>query len=192
MKLTDFKPLPKDLRGWQSDNPIFAELIDKVKPKTIIEVGCWKGRATVNMAKLCKARGLDTKMHCVDTWLGAVEFYTMLTPDRDLMKKHGYPQVYYQFISNLVHEGVEDMVEPLPLPSDLAWRLLPKADLIYIDASHEYEDVKRDIEHYRALLNPGGVIFGDDYGNPDFPGVKQAVDELGTARIVDNWFWIYD
>lgn len=188
MILDNFTPLPKDLRGWNGDAPIFKRMVEEVRPKVIVEVGSWKGQSTVSLAKACKELGLDTKIYCIDTWLGAIEFYTHPTEERDLMKKHGYPQVYYQFISNLYHEGVLHMVETIPLPSNVAHIVAPQADLIYIDASHEYQDVVDDIENFSKKLNEGGIMFGDDYNNSVFPGVRQAVDEANGVAV-DGWYW---
>ena len=184
-----FEPLPLDLQGWNSTAPVFKELVTDVKPLVILEVGSWKGASAIHMAHICKELGLVTKIYCVDTWLGAKEFWTMTTPERDLMLKHGYPQVYYQFLSNVIHEGVDEMIVPIPATSSVGASLVPQADLIYIDASHEYEDVKRDIEYYWKRLRKGGVMFGDDYGNTVFPGVKKAVDEWDFA-VTNNWHWV--
>ena len=58
------------------------------------------------------------------------------------------------------------------------------ADLIHIDAAHEYPDVKEDIALYWPLLAPGGILLGDDYipgpgpPGPGWPGVVQAVEEF--------------
>jgi len=49
--------------------------------------------------------------------------------------------------------------------------------LIYIDASHEYADVKRDIKAWLPKVKPGGVIAGHDYSR-GWPGVRKAVDEI--------------
>jgi hypothetical protein len=38
-----------------------------------------------------------------------------------------------------------------------------KADVIYIDAAHEYEPALRDFITYWDLLDDGGYIIGDDY-----------------------------
>jgi len=51
-------------------------------------------------------------------------------------------------------------------------------DLIYIDASHLYEDVKTDLNQWSKKLIDGGILAGHDYiKNKDF-GVIQAVDEF--------------
>lgn len=161
MKIQGFDPLPKKILGWNGDSLIFKELIDQVKPKTIIEVGSWYGMSTITMAKACSP---ETKIYCVDTWLGSYEFIAMEDDERwNRMLKHGYPQAYYQFLSNIIHEGVVDKIEVIPTTSENAVPHLPQADLIYIDGQHTYKGVKEDLENYYPKLNKGGVIFGDDY-----------------------------
>jgi len=187
------KTLKQDLQGWNSEHVIFRRLIDETVPKTIIEVGTWKGASAINMALICKHVWLEnTKIYCVDTWLGALEFWTTHkdTPERDLMLKNGYPSIYNQFISNVIHNKVQDMIIPVPNTSFIGAKILQhygvKAELIYIDGSHEYEDVVSDIKSYKELCT--GVIFGDDY---NWPSVQRAVnDSLKNIQIVDN-FWIW-
>jgi len=195
----NFTPIAKDIRGWNSNDEIFKELINKKNPKMVVEVGSWKGESAIQMAEHIKALNIDSKIICVDTWLGAEEFWTTLsnTEDRNLMFKNGYPQIYYQFLSNVVHTNNQHIITPLPLPSSIAYKVLQyhniKADLIYIDGSHEYQDVLTDIRNYLPILNDGGILFGDDYTNT-WPGVVRAVnDELGNKiNVVNNNFWVYE
>ena len=49
-------------------------------------------------------------------------------------------------------------------------------DFVYIDASHDYESVKRDIELWLPKIKPGGVIGGHDFSY-HFPSVIKAVGE---------------
>lgn len=174
--------LPKDLQGWNGNSEIFFELIKETQSKTIIEVGTWKGQSAINMALSTKKLNLKSKIYCVDTWLGATEFWTngAHTPERNLLQKNGYPQIYYQFLSNVVHCGVQDIIFPMPNTSANAARYLKinnvKADLIYVDASHEHEDVLLDLQFYFDLLSEDGVIFGDDFYS--WRGVNTAVKEF--------------
>lgn len=187
-----------DLHGWLEDPQMFYELIGQVKPKIIIEVGTWKGKSAIQMADVIKYNNLDCKIYCVDTWLGALEFWDWQknTPERDLQLKNGYPQIYYQFLSNVVHSNHQDIIIPVPLTSNLAAKLLSrkniKADLIYIDASHETEDVYDDMKNYIPLLNQNGIIFGDDY---HWESVKNGVnlyakDYSCEIEINRNVYWI--
>lgn len=193
-----FNPLEEDSRGWNSRGVIFEQLIQKVSPSVIVEVGSWKGASAITMCKALQKLNLDCKIYCVDTWLGAEEFWTHLshTEERDLMLSHGYPQIYYQFLSNIVHSGFQRYVLPLPLPSNIAINVLSykkvMAELIYVDGSHAYEDVKADITNYLKILRPKGIMFGDDYGA--WPGVRKAVQETleGKFTVVDNSYWVYE
>jgi len=51
-------------------------------------------------------------------------------------------------------------------------------DMVYIDASHEYEDVVIDLEISYEKVRKGGFICGHDYVSPRFEGVVRAVDEF--------------
>lgn len=192
--------LPLDLTGWNGDKEIFNDLIKRVSPKTIIEVGSWKGLSAINMANSVKSNELNAKIYCVDTWLGAIEFWSTLasTEERNLLQKNGYPQIYYQFLSNVVHTKNQDIILPFPNTSENGFRYFKhmkiKADLIYIDASHEEDDVYKDIKNYYELLNDGGIIFGDDY-IPYWSGVINAVDKFSKeinkkVEVVNKNFWI--
>jgi hypothetical protein len=199
-KLTDasiydnFSPLPPDCRGWNGNHSIFDILVREIKPKVVIEVGSWKGQSSITMGKSLKKVCDNPKLYCVDTWLGALEFWTHgCSEERNMMCRNGYPQVYYQFLSNVVHNNLQDIIFPIPATSSTGAKILKnntiKADLIYIDASHEYEDVLNDIKIYSHLINPRGVMFGDDYGA--WQGVRRAVDEcFSDITVVDNIFWV--
>jgi len=180
--------LPEDLQGWGGTAPIFEQLIIEVKPKIIVEVGTWKGQSAITMANAVKRHKLDTKIYCIDTWLGALEFWGSLkhTKERDLMLKNGYPQIYYQFLSNVVHNQAQDIITPFPSTSTIGYNFLKsnkvKPDLIYIDASHDEADVYLDICNYYELLDKGGILFGDDYTT--WAGVKAAVNNFKKEKNV--------
>ena len=186
--------LDENLTGWHGTNPIFEKLIKETNPTHIIEVGAWLGQSTINMAKVLKRDNRDCKITTVDTWLGALEFIGSNKSDRNLMKKNGYPQVYYQFLSNVVHNEVEDYINPFPSTSLIAARYFQKnnikADLIYIDASHDYEDVVADLNAYWPLVKDGGIMFGDDFDIGAWPGVVQAVNEFSDKIKEEDKFWI--
>jgi hypothetical protein len=49
-------------------------------------------------------------------------------------------------------------------------------DWVYVDASHTYDGCMADLEGSLTIVKPGGIIFGDDYGNK--AAVKRAVDDF--------------
>ena len=62
--------------------------------------------------------------------------------------------------------------------------------MIYLDASHEEEDVYQDLCNYWEVLANNGVLFGDDYA---WDGVRLAVDRFAkderrqVSFIADKW-----
>jgi hypothetical protein len=193
----DFGRYPFDLKGWGSDSSAFAELVAEMRPSLIIEVGTWKGASAVSMADAAAHLGLGTKILCIDTWLGALEFrMDRHDPERfqALDCRQGYPQVYYHFLANVCHRGHQGRIIPFPLDSSSAvlWLMSHgvKAELIYIDGSHEEETVYQDLVDYRELLAPAGRMFGDDW---DWAGVRAAVStfaddhRLSISHCHDKW-----
>jgi hypothetical protein len=51
-------------------------------------------------------------------------------------------------------------------------------DLVYIDASHEYNDIKSDLDISYNKVKTNGYICGHDYTSPRFDGVVRAVNEF--------------
>jgi len=125
------------------------------------------------MAKLAREFGIDIEIVCIDTWLGSFEHVSDATPGSydSLNYVNGYPSLYYTFLSNVVAAGMQDYITPLALTSESAAVLLryvgARADLIYIDAAHEFEPAYRDISEFWSLLNDDGIMLCDDYGYSD-------------------------
>lgn len=197
----DASAWPYDPQGWNGNHPLFARLVAEVDPGLCIEVGSWKGQSAIHLAGEMAARRGDAQLVCVDTWLGSFDWWLdpSRSPRTDMGLQHGYPTLYYQFLANIVHAGLQDVVVPFPATSTIAARLLIargiQADLVYIDASHEENDVYMDIVYYWHTLRPGGVMFGDDYRVEYYPGVVRAVEAFARERglqheVIDGQFWL--
>lgn len=184
----DFKPMPKDLQGWGSQHPVFEFAMSTWRPRIYVEVGCWKGASAIHAAKLMKKHDIDGVVLTIDTWLGGEEHFGR----GDLHRNAGYPQLYYQFLANCVHENCHDRIVPIPTTSHIGSVVLKRneiyADIVYLDASHEYQDVVADLESYSLLLSPSGIIIGDDY-HWTWPGVVRAVQEFSQKHDLDLYIW---
>lgn len=162
--------------GWMSETEL-TWLAQKARTHTrIVEVGSWMGRSTRALAD--NTPGL---IWAVDTWQGSEEH-------QELLADKPSNWLYEQFLSN-----TQDLsnIEALRMPSLEAAKLLAdkKFDMIFIDASHEYVAVKQDIEAWKPLCAPGGLLAGHDY---DWDGVKKAVDEclpaVGRAKALSRQY----
>ncbi|HTU96641.1 MAG TPA: class I SAM-dependent methyltransferase [Solirubrobacteraceae bacterium] len=87
------------------------------------------------------------------------------------------PQRYLGLVSGATRARIELALRPGSAgPVDDA-----PVDLLYIDSSHEREQTIDEVQAWRPVLGPGAVIVFDDYTHPDFPGVSQAVADLGLT-----------
>jgi SAM-dependent methyltransferase len=182
-----FVPMfPEDRQGWNSQHPVFDQIIRAIRPGIVVDVGVWKGASTIYLAELMKSTGIAGTVIAVDTFLGSVEHWDRNSGFAGLIpRRFGMPLLYEQFLSNVVRCGAQDRVVPLPQTSTTASLLLRRvgvqAGLIHIDASHEYEDVLRDARAYWDILAPGGFLVGDDY-DQYWPGVVQAANQFATEK----------
>ena len=183
-----------DLRGWNEGSPIFEEVIKVLRPAKIIEVGTWKGASALGMAALLKKYGLTGEVVCVDTFLGSFTHWMHPEdPELGMPMKFGRPTLYDQFIANVIHAGHTDVIVPFPTDSLTAAQFLKEkrmvADVIYIDAGHDYDHALADIQAYWDIVRPGGVMFGDDY-HLNWIGVVRAVHDFADsiAAVVNVGF----
>jgi hypothetical protein len=179
------KDLQENMGG---DDPIFSTMVEKTTPKVIIEVGSWKGQSSISMAAACKKLKLDAKIICVDTWLGSEEHWTEGSRRKSMKFVFGRPTFYYDFLSNVIQTGHTETIIPLSLPSSTASKILNhfkiKAELIYIDGSHDAQTFSSDLKNYWELLAKDGVMFGHDV---DWPDVKNSLETFCSEK---NIFYI--
>lgn len=133
------------------------------------------GMTTLVLAELFE------RVYVVDTFEGNPEDHLGATA-----KSMGKNAVFAQFIENV--KPYADKVHPRVCESVKAAGLMTeKADLIFIDANHEYENVKADIEAWWPHVVQGGILCGHDYHSHG--GVRQAVEEFGKDGVTANvWY----
>ena len=63
-------------------------------------------------------------------------------------------------------------------------------DMVFVDASHDYESVKADIQAWLPIIRKGGIMAGHDYCE-NFPGVPAAViEQFGVPTLLDDTVWM--
>ena len=191
---------PKPVHGWTTsyyEESVREYLMKQPISKQclIVEVGTWLGASAIQAANIIRDLGRKDVVVCVDTWLGSPEHFLAIP------KQNGYPTIYKEFLQNIVNHGHSERVIPIALPSLQAIRVLETfhpegANIIYIDAAHEYLPVYLDICHYWDYLQVGGRFLGDDYTD-NWPGVKKAVNQFVHERnlsldVLNDWVWKID
>jgi cephalosporin hydroxylase len=141
-----------------------------------VEVGSWKGRSSAFLAVEIINSGKNIKFDCVDTWKGGVEHQDMEEIIND--------QLYDIFLKNI--ENVKHIINPVRMTSLDASKLYEdeSLDFVFIDASHEYEDVLDDLNAWYPKVKKGGTIAGHDY--MVFEPVTRAVNEFFGTKILHS------
>eukprot|EP00913_Durusdinium_trenchii_P021825 g20507.t1 len=71
-----------------------------------------------------------------------------------------------------------------------------RADLVFVDGSHSYQDVYLDLRSWWPLVRPHGILAGHDYSGYD-AGVVAAVNEFVSEKklelhlSVDHMWWLH-
>jgi SAM-dependent methyltransferase len=79
-------------------------------------------------------------------------------------------------VAQLGDEPVDDGVSP---------------ELVFIDSSHERDDTVKTFRVWAQRLAPGGLVAFHDYGDPAWPEVSAAVEELGLVGSARGYVFVW-
>jgi predicted O-methyltransferase YrrM len=131
------------------------KMILELNPSSVIEIGSHRGVSTEVFCLLCRM------VIAVDPMIGDVDFSS-----KEFTFRCGdYPNL--RVVKGYSPAALSDMPHG-------------SFDLVYIDAEHDYESVKRDIAAAYPLIRPGGHLTGHDHSAET--DVPKAVEEFITAH----------
>lgn len=64
-------------------------------------------------------------------------------------------------------------------------------DFLFIDSTHQRAPTVEELTAWRPHLAAGATVVFDDYGHPDYPGVAEAVSELGLAGAQTGSLYVW-
>jgi len=159
-------------------NLLIIDVLNTLSSKTnlkMLEIGSYKGESTFMFA----SSGIFDEIHCIDPHQGNEEANGIF--------EDSWEEIQEEFKLNTRY------FNNITLHQDYSYNIVDKFedgyfDFIYIDGSHKYKDVKKDLELYLPKTNH--LIGGHDY-QKEWPGVVKAVEEvIGTPHktyIDESW-----
>lgn len=164
-----------EIDGWMSEAELAFLAENALKATTALQIGCYKGRSSIVIGENVHSSLLD-----IDSFVGD---YGNTLSAQDLAS------AYKLNVKSLLGSKIELMVGD---SHEILKTLNRTFDMIFIDGSHAYVDVKKDIELSIPLLNTGGLLCGHDYSYS--ADVKRAVTEVfkGNAQICEGtsiWYF---
>lgn len=150
----------------------------------ILEVGSWAGGSTLTWGLALKEAGIDGRITCVDPW--QPYFDTDINRDlhyREMNNAAETGLIYRLFLHNIRAAGLADIVKPVRGKSAEILPTLPEASfsIIFLDGSHQYDQVSADIRSAMRLVRPGGILCGDD-----LELTVAEIDRVELARAVES------
>ena len=169
----------ENIKGWFDFERVYQFAVRGLSGR-FLEVGSYRGKSSAYMAVEIVNSGKKIEFTCCDTFRNE-DCPTLQDMPGDNLPAFESHMNQFPFVQ-VVRSKSTEFAEVIP---DGYF------DFIFIDASHDYESVKADIEAWLPKLRPGGIIGGHDYSDY-WPGVKQAVAETFHAdfTVIDN-SWIH-
>lgn len=171
-----------NIDGWFGFEVIYRDAVRDLDG-IFVEVGAWKGRSTAFIAVEALNSGKAIDLHVVDTFAGSDEEEHRSDPDI-----HNLRAV---FDRNMI--AVRDFLTVHQMTSVQAAGLFEDGSVsfVLIDAAHDYDSVRADIQAWLPKIKPGGVLAGDDiYWGSDRP-VQRAVSSLLTGWEPRGSGWVF-
>lgn len=165
-------PYINDIEGWMTQKELGVLYSLARNAGGVIEIGSWKGRSTKAILDGCKGT------------VTAIDHFQGSPGEGTAHDEAKGGDIYSQFMKNVGHFINLKVIKMASL--DAARQNGLSADVVFIDGSHQYEDVVEDIKAW--LPHAKKIICGHDYTT--WPGVKKAVDEtLGPVEVRES-IWI--
>ncbi len=144
-----------------------------------VEIGVNNGEHSYSMFKTGKVE----KLYLIDPYEEYPEMDNL-----DIAKEKAYDLLENENVL-FIYKKSENAVNDVP----------DELDFVYIDGSHDYENVKKDIKNYWGKVRVGGVLGGHDMANgkhfegEEYNGVVKAVTEFviryNLKLYIENREW---
>jgi len=171
---------------------LYADMVNKFDSGSVfVEIGAYLGKSTCFLAEKIIASGKDIELNVIDNWIGH-------PLDVNLAKEiDRFGDIFIIFNDNMKKAGVFDRLNIIRGDSADSADLFKdnSIDFVFIDAAHDYESVKRDVNAWLPKVKTTGVLAGHDYvkvGRPTTSKVRVVVDEMfgSKIKVVEN-IWVH-
>jgi predicted O-methyltransferase YrrM len=154
---------------WYGSHKYLNEFIKENRCRKIMEVGVYNGENARNMVRAAAENTPPDEI----TYYGFDYFsHHSVARVSQKLKETG---CRYTLIEGDTWETLPDAVE-----------MLPKMDVIFIDAGKSYREAKNDWVYSAQLMHSGTGVYVHNVG---FPGVGRMVDEVPRDRYMVETFY---
>lgn len=184
--------MKSDIPGWMSERELDVILeLAKEAPKNgvIVELGSYVGRSA---CAFINGSHPSVKIFCVDVW-PVYDFDKSVMSSPEHAKEEDNKDLLGAFLRNIGYNKRVTPIKALSYEAELPDDIIPS--LVFVDAGHQRENVRRDLEHWYKKLPKGGILSGHDYARFPNNDVCEVVDDFiartGETLKLYPWTSIY-
>ena len=146
--------------------PELSELLRLARGRrSVVELGTGTAWSTIALALAERGRRV-------------VSYDPHARPERDAYLARAWPSVQARI------EFREEPDSNGPRPGEMV-------DFLFIDSSHDRASVARAFTAWREALDLDAVVAFHDYDHPSYPGVREAIEELGLKGAVRGSLFVW-
>ena len=153
------------------------QIILKIKPKKLLEIGIYKGLRSLEMIKAAKSFNSEIKFYGFDMF--EMFFYKKDILSSELSKKPKSMKVIKELLET--HARIK-------LIKGNTFKTLPefpkknKIDFIFIDGGHSVKTIRNDWNQSKKLMHKNTVVVFDDF----YSGDKNLIKKFGCNKIIES------
>ena len=153
---------------WSGHRRFAYDLISNYQPEVVVELGSFYGCSYFSFAQAIKDNRLDTNLYGVDVWR-AFEGDSFVYDDYS-------EEIWKDFCEIKNSCYYKDNYHALRMTFDEACSKFDddSIDILHIDGSHEYKDVKHDFETWKNKVKKTGIVLFHDVGDQRVYGQKMG------------------
>jgi hypothetical protein len=172
--------------NWFGYEDLYEMIVKKYNNNShFVEVGVWKGMSACFMVVEIVNSGKNIKFDCVDTW-DYVE------------SSNEIQELQFNNLFDIFKRNIEPVKDKINIIKSISWDGAlnyedNSLEFVFIDAGHDYESVKKDLNAWYPKVKLGGTIAGHDYHYDCgvYPAVNEFFEDKNGIRQLGAC-WIYE
>ena len=160
-----YNPMMLVYSPWTGHKRFAYDYMRFMEPSVVVELGSYYGCSAFSFLQAIKDGELKTSFYAIDTWAG--DDYTQNDYKEDIYGA-------YKSINDKCFSETDSTMLRMTFDEACPEFEEKSIDLLHIDGSHSYEDVKHDYLTWKDKVKDNGVIFFHDVGEDLLFGEKMG------------------
>jgi len=140
------------------------------------------------LLRLAEGRRLVVELGTATGWTAGS--LLLAEPKRRLMSFDPVIREHREAYLALLPRSARERLELVAAPGEQARGV--GVELLFVDSSHDRDATVAEFRAWEPRLAPGALVVLHDFANPAYPGVAEAVEELGLSGREHAGLWLWE